>query len=329
MTLGFDPANFTTPVPDYLLCVRCNNVAVPPRVICAKEHLNCSTCYDDARANHPHASCPACHKHVRKNAPRSAIIERAIRTLECCPYRRIWCRVCAQAVVSKDEDIHIEKHCRMVFVECPRRPCPAGGKMRRHKFAAHEKVCSMEICVVAGCPTRTTKANMPAHEAACMAQVKLVERLKDEVRRLNRNIREREDNEELLSEDDEWVDDEEEYEEEYEDENGEESPEPDYARIGGALQAFRARAIAKYCVMPLAPTCAPAPTSSISRPASSSTAAAAAAPSPKRRRTSLAPVDNTASTSTSASSSSSTTAKRPFKVHVVDLEEGTNEMIEL
>ncbi|GAA5892334.1 hypothetical protein JCM8208_001514 [Rhodotorula glutinis] len=331
MTHGVDPARFTTPFPEYLRCARCKYVALPPRVICADEHLLCVPCLGDAREENPFPTCPSCRKRIRKNAPASCILERAIDSFmytckrsDCdwtgsiydysphvrdeCLFRPIPCRVCDHAVRFKDEADHIQKRCPLAVVKCPRRLCSSGGEIPRNEFAAHEKVCSMERCVVAGCPTRTTKANMPAHEAACMANVKLVERLKDEVRRLNKNIRERQDDEELLSEDDEWVDEDEEEEEryeEYEDEDDEESMDAVYTRLDKTLDDTIAWAAAtKARQTPLAPIAAPAPTSSTSRTA---TAPFAQAPP----------------------SSNSRSAAKPFKVHVVDLEEGTDEMVEL
>jgi len=178
---------------------------------------------------------------------------------------------------------------------------------------------------------------MPAHEKACMGSVKLVQRLKDEIKRLNRSLREALDNGrescimELLSEDDEWVDEEE--QEDDEDDEEQEPPVPPRVALANLNRSLD-EVLAEYPALtartdPLTLTCAPAPTSHPSRTASSSTAAAA--PSPKRRRTSLAPLDNVAATSASASgsSSSSTTARRPVKAHVVDLEEGTDEMVQL
>ncbi|GAA5846512.1 hypothetical protein JCM9279_006722 [Rhodotorula babjevae] len=329
-----DPQRFVPPLPKHLHCAKCGNAAYPPAVVCSNEHLMCHECVEIERIDNPHSpTCATCSKRIRVKAPVSIGLTRAIDSYKysckhdkCgwvggpfmygdhtrrCEYRRIKCADCALRYPMNNPAKHFKSDCLEAIVKCDRQQCPAGGSLRRREWAAHEEICCMDRCSIPGCPTRTTKGNMPAHEAGCLLVHQRVKDLELQIDVVTSALRVERAQAQRRRGDGDRPAAEAAAEPEAE-EQDEFTPAPALAhalaRTSTAMRPARVPIVF-----------------SMFKPADSPSTAADV-PSPKRRRTSLAPVDNTASTS---ASSSSTTAKRPFKVHVVDLEEGTDEMIEL
>lgn len=68
--MGVDPERVTTALPDHLLCEICLDVAYPPTVLCAQEHIACEGCFQQIRRRSAQRTCPMCrqlnwHSHVR------------------------------------------------------------------------------------------------------------------------------------------------------------------------------------------------------------------------------------------------------------------------
>ncbi|GAA6032759.1 hypothetical protein NBRC10512_005185 [Rhodotorula toruloides] len=156
--MGLAVERFVTSIPEHLLCFVCMDVSYPPVVVCAVEH----------------------HMAMLMPAVQSAVLKRAIEdykyTCRHCACDWVGClldeRKHAETCTFRDTPCTIEPDHVAV---CARKliPCPEGGPLcpekRRSEMRKHlDEECAQWRCrVVAGCNTRSTLANLAAHEQGC------------------------------------------------------------------------------------------------------------------------------------------------------------------
>ncbi|GAA6041252.1 hypothetical protein JCM8097_001298 [Rhodosporidiobolus ruineniae] len=199
---------FLQPLPDYLTCPVCLEAAWEPYIVCPSEHVLCtSCCLAIMQTTQP--ACPVCRLPMLNPAKSSLAFTRALDSLQIrckdgrckwtgtisdeqshrqltCPFRLVECADCAEQYVYADEAKH-RSTCPDVYVQCSRGGyrcgrVEGGGLFLRKNQKQHDEQCANWRCTVTpGCPTRSTRLNLPVHEAECGKVHRRVTDLEDEL----------------------------------------------------------------------------------------------------------------------------------------------------
>ncbi|GAA6005261.1 hypothetical protein JCM10207_002917 [Rhodosporidiobolus poonsookiae] len=208
-----DLERFVDPLPEYLHCPICLEAAYVPIVVCPQEHVVCQACYANLLHSPPNRqSCPTCrHPCTYRNSPafKRAIESFKIRCKErrCkwtgfigdeaghianqCNYRPMLCGDCGKEHTLADEERH-RADCPNVYLSCVRGGADCGGVtgggvFMRKNAAKHDATCSNYRCTVTpACYTRTTRKNLPVHEAQCADAQRRIKTLEAELAALKK-----------------------------------------------------------------------------------------------------------------------------------------------
>ncbi|GAA6041254.1 hypothetical protein JCM8097_001299 [Rhodosporidiobolus ruineniae] len=205
-----DSERFVEPLPDFLTCPGCLDAAWEPHYFCAQEHLCCSACLPDFTAS-ADRSCPFCREPflpVLKPSPlakrvlgelKITCVNRACEWVGCldqdqdhrsksCEYRQVECVACQQKFTYAHRFQH-HGVCPEALLVCPRGGIDCGGREEgglycRKDEREHKADCSNWPCSTPGCPTRTTRHNLPGHEEYCSAMHRRFDMLESDLLRL-------------------------------------------------------------------------------------------------------------------------------------------------
>ncbi|BGP05173.1 hypothetical protein OF846_000975 [Rhodotorula toruloides] len=208
--MGLGVERFTTQLPEHLHCFVCLDVSYPPVIVCALEHQMCESCATELRKSSSKGKCPMCAQTMLDPVRTSGVLKRAIEDYEVtcrytgckwvgclldepthaksCDFREIPCALCKTPY----------QHSRSVqhMLVCPEEVvlCPQGGKRcARKKRCELEKhlsdFCGQWQCrVVQGCDTRTSLANLPAHEKTCADAAARIAKLEEALSERNETL---------------------------------------------------------------------------------------------------------------------------------------------
>ncbi|GAA6041277.1 hypothetical protein JCM8097_001311 [Rhodosporidiobolus ruineniae] len=200
---------FTQPLPDYLTCPVCLEAAWEPFFACESEHTLCEGCFQDSVLSSD--MCPVCREPINSTFKCSPALKRALGNLsvfcqhrgcdwvgplveeqmhgtESCQYRKVQCDSCERHYAFADFQKHYDV-CPEALLVCPRGGIDCGGREDGGLFCRkdereHEEDCSNWPCSTLGCPTRTTRRNLPAHEQHCSATLSRLDDSQSDLRTL-------------------------------------------------------------------------------------------------------------------------------------------------
>ncbi|EMS23448.1 hypothetical protein NBRC10512_005174 [Rhodotorula toruloides] len=148
--MGADKERFTTTLPNHLHCRACVEISYPAVIVCSQGHHLCRPCAEKIEES-GELECPLCLRPMKLPLRESLLLRRAVEDYEF-TCRHEGCDWIGSVV---DEDEHADK-CEFGPVAC--------SLMQAHLI----EECAQWKCIE-GCETRTTRANLAQHEAACKA----------------------------------------------------------------------------------------------------------------------------------------------------------------
>ncbi|BGO98349.1 hypothetical protein NBRC10513v2_002744 [Rhodotorula toruloides] len=205
MGIPLDRFKFSWEVQDFVKCAGCRQVAYEPYFICPNEHVKCAACIQPPAAPVVGAApapppagpvatnCSVCSRAILAQPRLSPLLKRTIETLKCknegcswtgsitedaqhgtvCTFRPTPCPCCSRTVIYSQLSTHYDT-CPEKKIECPQGGKDCGGRSshgfrKRRLMPKHlETECAQWKCrATQGCPTKTTSANLDAHEKAC------------------------------------------------------------------------------------------------------------------------------------------------------------------
>uniref|UniRef100_A0A0K3CDT1 BY PROTMAP: gi/472585916/gb/EMS23458.1/ zinc finger, TRAF-type domain containing protein [Rhodosporidium toruloides NP11] n=1 Tax=Rhodotorula toruloides TaxID=5286 RepID=A0A0K3CDT1_RHOTO len=170
MGIPLDRFKFSWEVQDFVKCAGCRQVAYEPYFICPNEHVKCAACIQPPAAPVVGAApapppagpvatnCSVCSRAILAQPRLSPLLKRTIET---------------RTVIYSQLSTHYDT-CPEKKIECPQGGKDCGGRSshgfrKRRLMPKHlETECAQWKCrATQGCPTKTTSANLDAHEKAC------------------------------------------------------------------------------------------------------------------------------------------------------------------
>ncbi|BGO98350.1 hypothetical protein NBRC10513v2_002745 [Rhodotorula toruloides] len=208
--MGLGVERFTTPLPEHLHCFVCLDVSYPPVIVCALEHQMCESCATELRKSSSKGRCPMCAKTMLDPVRTSGVLKRAIEDYkvtcrytgckwvgclldepthaESCDFREIPCALCKTPYAHSRSAEHMAV-CPEEFVACPQggKRCPRKKRCELDKHLSD--YCGQWQCrVVQSCNTRTTFANLPAHEKGCADSTARIAKLEQALSQRNETL---------------------------------------------------------------------------------------------------------------------------------------------
>ncbi|BGP59388.1 hypothetical protein NBRC10512_005184 [Rhodotorula toruloides] len=195
MGIPLDRFKFSWEVQDFVKCAGCRQVAYEPYFICPNEHVKCAACIQPPAApivgavaapppaGPVAANCGVCSRALLAQPRPSPLLKRTIE---------------ARTIIYSQLSTHYDT-CPEKKIECPQGGKICGGRAshgfrKRRLMPKHlETECAQWKCrATKGCPTKTTSANLEAHEKACRVA-------NDKFAQLKQSIKEKQASNELLS----------------------------------------------------------------------------------------------------------------------------------
>ncbi|GAA5975861.1 hypothetical protein JCM5350_000759 [Sporobolomyces pararoseus] len=186
--MGINPRRFLWPLPEHLLCPSCKTTLDDAAYICEGRHIFCSPCLIEK------GYCGKCEGSALCFKSATEIIEELgeywVRCIDpkcswagplkdekahcsACEFRLVLCELCGHPMRHNERADHLSKTCPETRTVCERGGENCGGVGRgifyRKDSAIHDSVCAKFACRIPGCPTRTSLADLTAHESTCFA----------------------------------------------------------------------------------------------------------------------------------------------------------------
>ncbi|GAA5849256.1 hypothetical protein JCM3766R1_002313 [Sporobolomyces carnicolor] len=185
--MGINPRRFLWELPQHLLCPTCKTTLDEGVFVCESRHAFCKPCLYEK------GSCPICAGNSLSLHPATDIIDEVgehwVRCIDpkcswigaakdekahtaICEHRVVLCQLCQVPMRQHELAGHLGKVCPEARVVCDHggEDCGGTGKgiFRRRDGSVHDALCSKFACRLTGCTTRTSLANLAAHEAECL-----------------------------------------------------------------------------------------------------------------------------------------------------------------